>query len=262
MSPAMMGQFPAAAILYRKGLVAPGDLMVDLNLPTDDALHLKGCPMAPEASFDELRLKDVPKGLQLSATSVIDPLVHFVGRTNINFVTDNRPSVMKDTHPFIDRTGQKVTSSNGQLTLDYAHGVLTINAPSAQGVSGNLKLAGNVILKDLAVNSELELGHIVLVALDDKPLSTSNRMLLQVMSEEQPRSFATKDAGKGLKKIVSIGNDPWMIRAMQGTIRLNRPDAATLKVTALDANGYTAKPIGNAAEIELTPDTLYYLIAR
>ncbi len=32
MSPAMMGQFPAAALIYRKGLVATGETVVDLNL--------------------------------------------------------------------------------------------------------------------------------------------------------------------------------------------------------------------------------------
>ena len=36
MSPAMMGQFPAAALIYRKGLVATGDLLVDLNLKIGD----------------------------------------------------------------------------------------------------------------------------------------------------------------------------------------------------------------------------------
>ena len=38
MSPAMMGQFPAAAIIYRKSLIDPGDLMIDLNLAIPDLL--------------------------------------------------------------------------------------------------------------------------------------------------------------------------------------------------------------------------------
>ena len=262
MSPAMMGQFPAAALIFRKGLIAPGEMMVDLNLRVEDLTHLKGSPLAPGAAFDELRLKDVPKGMPVTSTSLIDPLVHFVGRTNIQFVTDMKPSTIKDAKAFVDRAGQKVSSSNGQLVLDYGHGVLTINAPAAQGVCGNLKAAGKVATANLAVTSDLDLGHVVVVALDDKPLETSGCMLLQVMSEEQANGFRTQDAGNGSKKIVSIGRDPWMIRMMQGTVRLKRADAAGLKVTALDGNGYPGKTVGTAAEIKLEPGTLYYLIGK
>ena len=46
-SPAMLGQFPAAALIYRKGLVAEGKMLVDLNLKLDDLLALRGTPVAP-----------------------------------------------------------------------------------------------------------------------------------------------------------------------------------------------------------------------
>ena len=55
MTPAMMGQFPAAALIYRKGLVSEGKLLVDLNLKLDDVLNLQGTPLPQDASFDELR---------------------------------------------------------------------------------------------------------------------------------------------------------------------------------------------------------------
>ena len=63
--------------------------------------------------------------------------------------------------------------------------VFTIDAPSAQGLSGNLKEAGATETKDLSISSDLELGHIVVVSLDGKPLKTSAKMLVQVMCEEQ-----------------------------------------------------------------------------
>ena len=56
MTPAMMGQFPAAALIYRKGLVWPGDTVVDLNLKLSDLLDLTGTPMPQDAAFDALRL--------------------------------------------------------------------------------------------------------------------------------------------------------------------------------------------------------------
>ncbi len=225
MSPAMMGQFPAAALIYRKGLVATGDLLVDLNLKVGDLLDLKGTPLPQDAALDELRLKDVPKGTTLKPGNVIDPLVHFAGRTNVNFTDRGGPPKLKDLKPFIDRRRQVVASSTGELRLDYGKGVLTINAPAAQGISGALREAGTAELKDLTISSKLELGHIVAVSLDGKPLATSRRILLQAMSEEKPTDFRTEPAPGGDKRITSIGHDPWLVKELDGVVKFKRPDA-------------------------------------
>src|SRR5262249_2803940 len=87
-TPTQLGQFPAAALLYRKGLVSTGDLLVNLSLKPSDLLDLKGTPLPQDASFDELRLKDVPNGSSTTTNGIIDPLVHYAGRTNVNFTDD------------------------------------------------------------------------------------------------------------------------------------------------------------------------------
>jgi hypothetical protein len=260
MSPAMMGQFPAAALIYRKGLVATGDLLVDLNLKVGNLLDLQGTPMPQGAALDELRLKDVPKGTTLKPGNVIDPLVHLAGRTNVNFADRGGPPKLKNLKPFIDRKRQVVASSTGQLRLDYGKGVLTMDAPAAQGISGALREAGAVQLQDLTISSKLELGHIVAVSLDGKPLATSRRILLQAMSEEKPTGFRTEPAPRGHKKIVSIGHDPWLVKELDGVVKFKRPDASRLKVTALDFNGDPIKSTGAASEIRLAPSTIYYFI--
>jgi hypothetical protein len=262
MSPAMMGQFPAAALIYRKGLVATGDVLVNLNLKVGNLVDLQGTPMPQDAALDELRLKDVPKGTTLKPGNVIDPLVHLVGRTNVDFSDQGGPPKVKNLKPFIDRKRQVVTSSTGQIHLDYGKGVLTINAPSVQGVSGTLRAVSSAELEDLTISSKLELGHIVIVSLDGKPLATSRRMLLQTMSEEKPADFVTEPAPAGHKKIVSIGHDPWLAKEIDGVVKFKRLDAARLGVTALDFNGDPVKSIGTAREIRLAPNTFYYLIAQ
>jgi len=108
----------------------------------------------------------------------------------------------------------------------------------------------------------MELGHIVVVALDGKPLKTSGKMLLQVMSEERPSEFQTELAGEGVKRIVNLGTDPWLIRKLEGKVRFLRPDAGDLKVTVLDLNGYPLQQMGTGSEIILRPECLYYLISR
>jgi hypothetical protein len=260
MSPSMMGQFPAAALLFRERLVTPGDTLVNLNLKVQDVLDLKGTPLPEDASFDELRLKDVPQGLVIKPGNIIDPLVHFAGRTSVRFTAEGGPPQLKDLKPFVDRTAKTIKSTTGELQLDYGKGVLTINAPAAQGVSGNLKDAGPTALKDLKIVSDMTLGHIIAVSLDGKPLATSQKILLQVMSEEKATGFQTEAAGQTLR-IKSIGRDPWLVKELSGTVSFKRPDAASLKVTALDYGGYRVKEVGTAAEIKLGPTTLYYLIA-
>ena len=262
MTPSMMGQFPASALIYRKGLVAEGDVLVDLNLRPSDILALKGTPLPQDASLDELRLADVPEGgaASLAPGQVIDPLVHLAGRVSVRFEDRGAASVIKDLSPFIDRDRKVVRGSNGQLDLDYGVGVLKINAPAAQGVSGDLKAAGTVDLADLSVTSGSDLEHVVAVSLDDRPLASSGRILLQVMTEEQPTGFRAIAGPGGVKTIASLGRDPWLVREIEGVVRFKRPDAASLRVTALDGNGDPHHVLTAGPEIRLQKDVLYYLI--
>lgn len=261
MTPAMFGQFPAAALIYRQGLVATGPSIVDLNLKIQDLLELKGTPLPQDASFDELRLKDVPKGTEIKPGSIIDPLVYYVGRTTVNFTDAGAPAKLADLTKFIDRSGQAVSSSTGQLKLDYGKGLLTINAPAAQGVSGDLAKAGAITLKDLIISSTMDNGHIVAVSLDGKPLVQSTKILLQVMSEEKASGFATEKVTVTMSKITDIGHDPWLVRNISGEVKFTRPGAQNLKVTELDYNGYPSKSLGNASSIKLSPTVMYYLLS-
>jgi hypothetical protein len=260
MTPAMMGQFPAAALIYRLGLVSPGQVLADIKLNKLDLLRLKGTPLPQDASLDELRLGDVPAGRQVSPGQRIDPLIHYAGRVNVSFVDTPGATNMMDLAPFVNHTNKTVTSSTGELRFDYGKGVLTVNAARAQGLSGALKLAGLTDLKDISVSSDLDLGHIMAVALDDQPLANSRRILLQVMSEEKETNRNTEPVTATVKRITNIGADPWRVKEFNGTVRFKRADAARMKVTALDFNGYPTGLAGDASEIKLQPRTLYYLV--
>jgi hypothetical protein len=263
MTPTMMGQFPAAALIYRLGWIDEGEVMAEVNLTLEDALALKGSPLSQQANLDELRKADV-KGQAGGAaqTGAIDPRIHLIGRTGLNITEKPGKSMVRDLKPFIDDAGKTVTSSNKQVVLDYGKRLLRVDSPRAQGFVGDLKAAGAVQLSQLAIASELDLGAVALVSLDGAPVSTSKRMLLQVMSEERPSNFGEEPAGEGLLKITKLGEDPWLIRDITGTVKLRRADASTLKVTALDGNGYPAGEAGSAAEIKLKPGVLYYSITK
>lgn len=260
MAPTQIGQFPAAALIYRQGLVQPGAVLADLTLNLTDLLALKGTPLPQDADFDELRLRDVPAGTEITPGDRIDPRIHFAGRTRVTFTTSPTRVRVEDLRPWIDHASQQIRSTTGEVNLDYGRGVLTLNAPSAQGVSGDLRAAGDVRLRDLSVVSPLDTGHIILVALDRQSLATSRRMLLQVMSEERPTGWRTIPQGR-LHLIESIGRNPWRIRKLAGTVRLHRPDAARLVVQPLDPTGLPAAPLGDARHIPLQEDVVSYLLS-
>jgi hypothetical protein len=241
MTPAMMGQFPAAALIYRRGFVAPGAVVAEVNLNKDDLLHLKGTPLPQDAGLDELRLKDVPQGVDLKPGQRLNPLLHYVGRADVKFVATPGAVKLTDLKPYLDTAAQTVTSTTGELKLDYGKGVLTLNAPKAQGISGLIKTAGRVETKDLAITSDMDLGHIIAVPLDDQPLAVSGKILLQVMSEEKESNQRTEAASANVKRLLSIGTDPWMVKEFKGSVAFKRADAAQLKATALDFNGYPCR---------------------
>lgn len=261
-TPAMMGQFPAAALIYRRGLVATGRVLAQVDLNQGDLLRLRGTPLPQGAALDEMRLADVSDGGAVRPGQRLDPLLHYAGRAEVRFTWTPTSVAVRDLGPLVDHAARTVASSTGELKLDYARGVLIIDAARAQGLSGSLKTVGTVETGDLVVSSDMELGHIVAVALDDLPLAKSRRILLQVMSEEMPSGYRTELLSQGVKRIVDIGRDPWLVRELRGTVRLKRADAATLRVTALDLNGYAAGSAGSADRFDLRPRTVYYAIDK
>ena len=260
MAPSQAAQFPAAALIFRRGLVKPGEVLAKIDLNTNDLLNLKGTPLPQDASFDELRLKDVPSGTEMKPGQRIDPLIHYAGRVEVNFTGTPSRTTLSDLKPLVERASNTVRSSTRELTLDYAKGLLTINSPTAQGLSGNLKAAGAVPLGNLRIESTLDNGHIIVVSLDGQPINSSKRMLLQAMSEEQSTGFATEDAGHGLKKITNIGRDPWRVKNLQGSLRFR--NARGLQIQPLDFNGYPDGPAKSGGELTLAPNTIYYLLTR
>ena len=171
---------------------------------------------------------------------------------------------MKPLTKFIDHKAKTVVSSTSQLKLDWGKGLLTINAPAAQGASGNLAVSGEIKLSDVTISIPRDVAHAIIVSLDGQPIAKSKKMLLQVMTEEKATGFRSEPIEGPRNRIVSIGESPWLVKKIEGQVKFHRPDAGGLKVTPLDQYGEPATPnssvlIGNA--IPLQPNTLYYLIS-
>jgi hypothetical protein len=260
-TPAVMGQFPATAMIYRQGLLRTAPRVVALRLALGDLFALQGTPLPAPQNFDQLRGNDVPPGGTITNAAAIDSLAFLVGRVAVDFVT-NGPgsSQVTDLSPFLNRTARTVRSATGELEWNWGLGLASVRAPAAQGAVGFLSAAGTIDLPQMTITSTLEYGSVLLVAFDGKPITESSRLLLQVMSEEKPYQWAT-DRPSGLRTITNVGQPPIMIRNLAGTVVLKRTGAAALRVTTLDFNGYrVGAPESHGAGIQLRPDRLYYLI--
>lgn len=226
----------------------------------NDLLNLAGTPLPQEANFDELRLKDVPQGIELKPGRRIDPLIHHAGRTEVSFTDKPGRTTLQDLKPPVDRAAGIVRSSTGELTLDFNKGLLTLDALQAQGASGDLRSGGEIKLHDIILRSDLDNAHVILVSLDGAPISGSRKMLLQVMSEERASGFATEDAGNGIRRITDLGRDPWQVKKLRGTV--NFKSGSDPRIQPLDFHGYPGGVSIRGAELELAPETIYYLVTR
>jgi hypothetical protein len=234
-----------------------------VQLALTNLYALKGTPIPAPVNFDQLRGTNVPPGSTLTNVSVIDSLAFAVGRVAVDFLTNGAPqSQVLDLSPFVDRTNRIARSETGELEWNWAQGLVRIKAPAAQGLTGFLSAAGTNDLPDVIFQSTNDYGSMLLVALDDQALAQSSKMLLQVMTEEKSFGWAT-DVPTGQRTITNAGQPPVMVRNISGLVRLKRSDAATLRVTALDFNGYRdGAALLHGTGIQLRPDRLYYLIEK
>lgn len=261
-TPAVLGQFTATALIYRRGLVRTAPKVADLQASREDLFALKGAPVPTAQNFDALRAADVPPGATLTNVAALDSLAFLVGRVSLDFVTNAAArSQVTDLTPFVNRATKTARSQTGELEWNWDQGLVKITAPAAQGVTGFLGAAGRVELPDVVIESPLEYGSVLLVALDGKPLTDSAQLLVQVMSEEKPFGWQT-DSANGVRTIQNAGQAPILVREFAGTVRLKNLIGAR-RVTPLDANGTAlAEPAAFTGELRLRADTFYYLVSR
>ncbi|MEA2699921.1 MAG: hypothetical protein QOI66_4192, partial [Myxococcales bacterium] len=263
--PALVGLFPAAALLYRRGLVKTAEPVVHLEADLAGLQALKGLPIAAPHNLDQLRMEGaMPRGRGAGGMNSdgIDPLAFLAGRVEVNITRGGGVSKTADLSALIDRRGRLVRSATGELAWDWGRGLATVDAPQAQGATGLLGQTKAIALRDVTIMSGNDYGSVLLVALDGQPLRSSARMLLQVMTEDQNTGWSAP--GQGLRRILDPGGQPLVVKNIAGRVTFKRNDAADLKVSALDFNGYPVETfrLGAAKELVLRSRTLYYVLQR
>ncbi len=171
-----------------------------------------------------------------------------------------------DLSPYIREDKKVVRSITGQLYMDYGNGRCALNASKAQGVTGFLKKGGPVKCADVEIQSGNDYATVLVVALDDKPLANSGKILVQVGTTERPLGWKTRPAqvgGRAGEEVVSFGHAPWMI--VNGDVTLALKNSRITKARVLDANGMPVKevPLATSAgrkTLTFPADALYVVL--
>jgi len=277
--PSLMGQFPGAALLYRRGDVAEAAVAVREERNLSNIYHKE---LALISEFDPSRNPpDDPVYNHLTGTGRLDPLAMLVGKVECDYVTNGTATNYVSPILFtqLDMTNQIVESLpapdglHGQLNLDWGKGLFRVNTPRSQGATGFLNSVGQVDLDDVTITSTNSFGAILVIALDDLPIAQSQKILIQAMTEENPylwqeqdQIFTNNNVVYAGKKILSMGQPPMNVVDIMGTVTLKGFGPNTKAVVrVLDENGYDrgageSQVSGADLRVTLPTDSLYTVV--
>lgn len=269
--PEIMGQFPACALMYRRGYLKPGAPVVREERSLSDMWERKTPLIAEDKSFDPNRA-GTAKGRSVIAHG-IDPLAFLVGPVQVSYGGDPARTKTADLTSYIDAAAKTVKSETGEIRLNYGQGLCTVNAPKAQGVTGFLSKAGPISLGDVTITSGNPYATVAVVPMDDLPLRRSHQVLVQVGTAARPTGWQAKETdfpaedGKTTLhgfEVIKTGAAPWQIVNADVTLTVTNP--ALTKATLLDAAGYPIRTVpvtraGGKLTVHLPTNTLYLVLS-
>lgn len=267
--PMSLGQYPAAALAFRKGYVSQGPAVVHEERSLQDIFSRKLPMIAEDGAWDPNRDKgEMAAGAPVKAA--VDPLAFLVGRVEVKYGGDPAQSKVADLSKFIDADKKIVRSVTGEIATDLNHGLYLVNAPRLQAAAGFLGGAGAQKMKDVTIECANAYASVAVVPLDDKPIAGSGRLLVQVGTEARPTGWkerALKIEAKGApveaRRIIEVGKAPWQIVKVELKITVKNP--ALKRARALDANGNAVaeaalERTADGVRLTFPPDALYVVL--
>lgn len=260
MMPSTLGQFPAAALQFRRGDLKPGPVAVRQVVAAADLLKLSGAGVV-EGQNSDFRIAEAPKAAEAGNDAGFDPLSYFAGR--VERVVSGLPGAPAGAKPLaadlskaIDRGAKVVTSLTGELRWDWGRGVVSVDSPRSQAVTGFLGKGREFRLGDVTIRSGNEYGTVHVISLDGAPLASAKRILVQAFSEE--RMFGWRAANG---RIEDTGRAPINVREIDASVTFAK--GGGMKAVALDGHGYAAGEVPvDGGTVRLPKDRLYLVITR
>jgi hypothetical protein len=270
-TPMVLGQFPGAALLFRKGYLKEGQPVIDEHRPLREIWERVPPVLAEDPGYDPNR--DLGDTARRSVnTGIVDPLAFLAGPVKVHYDSDPALTKVTELSHLIDPKSKVVRANTGQVSFDYGRGLCTIDAPQAQGVTGFLNSAGTVELSGVTVDSKNAYATVLVVSMDGEALTQSRRVLVQVGTTARPtgwverdRAFAVDDGKRTIhgKQIVSTGRMPWTVEDTKVTLTVKSP--VLRRATALDLNGNARRDLTVAGTVgaltfDLPRDAMYVVL--
>lgn len=271
-TPMLLGQFPAAALMFRRGDISVGEPAVFEHRSLRQIWERVPPVLAEETGYDpNADQGDTAK--QSQSAGRVQPLAFLVGPVKVTYDSDPAKTKILDLSRYIDREKKVVRSVNGELTWDYGRGFCTVDAPRAQGATGLLKSIGPIKLHDVMIDSENSYATVLVVSLDSQPLARTSHALVQVGTRARPTGWidhpVTFTVNKGSEKVSgrqidSTGKMPWVIDGTRVTIGIHNPNLAF--ATLLDMNGcarraLTVRKTDETVEVVLPSNAIYVVLS-
>ena len=269
--PMQAGQFPAFALAYRLGYIAPAAEPAVYEERSLADLWQRRVPVISESGrFDPNRdsgafAPESPIHQEVSRDAF------FVGPVVVKYGGAAKNDHVVDLKRYIDEKTGDIRSLTGQLVINQKTGIATIDAPKIQGVCGFLKEAGGKFAMGATKwDTTNDYAAMAAVSLDGKDLAMSRRILVQVGTTSRLTGFTVRDAmvkadGKSVQgeQIVSNGTPPWLVAKTHATLTLS--NSSVSKATILDPNLYPhgtvpVKRSGNQVVVELPADAMYTVL--
>jgi hypothetical protein len=268
-TPALMGQFPAAALIYRLGYLETGQPVIRERRTLDDLYSRKAPLLAEDGSFDPNRFAG-DRAAQ-SAPLKVDPMAFLVGPVQVEYGSA-AASEVRDISSFVDSAHKIVRSETGQIVMHYGEGYCTIDAPKAQAACGFLSKAGPIDLGAVRIDCGNSFASVAVVALDDQPLDQSGKLLVQFGTRVRPtgwREQAVSFTGSDGKtqyngfQILDTGHAP--LRVVDTRVTLTIRNTKIHRATLLDTGFYPQKflpvtPAPLGCSVTLPDATMYMLL--
>lgn len=270
--PGFISQFPAAALIYRQGLVEPAATVVHERRSLDELFERNPPLLTDSPGYDPAEHADEAAAAKRQLMEKVSPEAYLVGRVEVEYDEEPAGSRVVELDPYVDQAAGRVRAMNGQLILNRKRGVLRIDSARAQGVVGFLSGAGgNFELSDVTIASGNEYAVVVAVALDEAPLASSRRILVQFGTTARPTGWEVRPATREIKgesveghEILSTGEMPWRVRNADVQLTVRNPTLT--RATLLDEMGFAVEHVplevgADGVRLNLPPNTLYALLS-
>ncbi len=270
-TPMLMGMFPANALLYRRGYLQPGDVVVR-DVRSRESMFRREPALVDDSEIYGVSRETAECAAMRLPDGRLSRAAFLVGQVQSVLGGEPEETRVSDFSAFLDAEGSRILSSTRELSWDYGQGICEMDAPRAQGVTGFLQSAGGRFeLSDVAIESRNPYATVQVVSLDGDPLASSGSVLVQVGTtarltgwETRPAEFEFRDQTMAGEQIVNTGAPPWRIADTQVTLTIRNPrlrQARQVNAAGVGAGEVAVRPLGENVTLTLPPDAQYVVLS-